>query len=409
MPSHIFSRIREDGDFDYISSPTIVTDLSSGGSYGVIFPIIAPKWYQIIKDDLHPRVGGIRPVGEVDNLKWKVKNFAPFGLWYDNYNHSIYDVARTQEFSYPLVSSSLPSVENSKVLECSLNAFRHFHEQIPLSTSVANFLFEAREYPFKAAKFALMKQKGRALKRGVKSVMQRPIGTLSDQYLAYNFDYAPSVSDIFAIVNMGDKVSKRLDYLRKSRGKLVKLHYRSQLENILSPDYNYVRGGDTDYVIRMHTTALDVKYSASATLFQELEGLDDAWASWKSIFAASGFNNPVSIAWNALPFSFVLDWILPIGNALKSMAIQPFMGRWDVYNVSASIRVLQSQLAYRDFVMSNHANTSHVLALIQTEYYRRWAGLPMSSSDIDLAGLSPDQQTLFDALIYSIFGPKKHK
>jgi hypothetical protein len=33
----------------------------------------------------------------------------------------------------------------------------------------------------------------------------------------------------------------------------------------------------------------------------------------------SGFTNPVSLAWELLPFSFVVDWFLPIGPYLESL------------------------------------------------------------------------------------------
>jgi hypothetical protein len=38
-----------------------------------------------------------------------------------------------------------------------------------------------------------------------------------------------------------------------------------------------------------------------------------------AFMSQSGFTNPVSLAWELLPFSFVVDWFLPIGPYLESL------------------------------------------------------------------------------------------
>jgi len=44
--------------------------------------------------------------------------------------------------------------------------------------------------------------------------------------------------------------------------------------------------------------------------------IDDAL---RSFMAQTGFTNPLSLAWEVLPFSFVIDWFLPIGNYLNTL------------------------------------------------------------------------------------------
>jgi hypothetical protein len=36
--------------------------------------------------------------------------------------------------------------------------------------------------------------------------------------------------------------------------------------------------------------------------------------------AQSGFTNPVNLAWEILPYSFVIDWLLPIGPYLETLS-----------------------------------------------------------------------------------------
>lgn len=47
-----------------------------------------------------------------------------------------------------------------------------------------------------------------------------------------------------------------------------------------------------------------------------------------------GVSNPASIAWELVPFSFVIDWGLPIGDLLEAMSASQgldFIGGWDAY------------------------------------------------------------------------------
>lgn len=46
-------------------------------------------------------------------------------------------------------------------------------------------------------------------------------------------------------------------------------------------------------------------------------GLED---STTALLAQSGFLNPISLAWELIPFSFVSDWVLPLGPYLESLS-----------------------------------------------------------------------------------------
>jgi hypothetical protein len=46
-------------------------------------------------------------------------------------------------------------------------------------------------------------------------------------------------------------------------------------------------------------------------------------------FRQMGLGNPASILWERIPWSFVLDWFIPIGTYLELIGQVPFMkGRW---------------------------------------------------------------------------------
>jgi hypothetical protein len=39
----------------------------------------------------------------------------------------------------------------------------------------------------------------------------------------------------------------------------------------------------------------------------------------KAYLAQTGFTNPINLVWEVLPYSFVLDWLLPVGGYLESI------------------------------------------------------------------------------------------
>jgi hypothetical protein len=60
--------------------------------------------------------------------------------------------------------------------------------------------------------------------------------------------------------------------------------------------------------------------------------------------AQTGFTNPVNLAWEVLPYSFVLDWLLPVGPWLTTLSaydglsfVDGFVTRFTRQEISAMI------------------------------------------------------------------------
>ena len=61
------------------------------------------------------------------------------------------------------------------------------------------------------------------------------------------------------------------------------------------------------------TLTHDVRLTAKVILYFRLENEDLRLAS------QMGITNPIALAWELLPFSFVLDWLLPVGNYFSNL------------------------------------------------------------------------------------------
>jgi hypothetical protein len=314
---------------------------------------------------------------------------------------------------------------SSVVVDFCLKAWEKFHLEMPESTSIGNFLLEAREIKDLFPKFQLhfldakkktaFLQKTAKIKRGkvkfghkinsrVKLTRKKPINikTVNNAFLGQQYGWLPLISDIGKLANVVDSVTNRLKFLMEMRDKPVKLHFHR--ENVWqhpmldteqtiprfqfdSPDYGY------GYTLNQYASAM----TASCTLVQDLQGLDDAWASWRGLLASLGLNNPAKILWNAIPFTFVVDMFVPISSWLNAAHLRPFAGKWEVTEVTTSM-LEKGEFKVRGSCMQSK-NNSGSAGTISFTRYRRQLGLPLLQTEVSLSELSTLQQTLLTSLV----------
>lgn len=137
----------------------------------------------------------------------------------------------------------------------------------------------------------------RYLKRNKYSLINKSTKSASSAWLAYKFAWLPLMNSISSAV----QVAK--DGLNS--GRPAATCYSHAKEALPGPSLG-------NGVIRIshlfvgHTEATQsINIGFNSTFLNGLEKL--------------GLTNPLSVAWELLPLSFVLDWFLPIGNFLKAM------------------------------------------------------------------------------------------
>lgn len=75
-----------------------------------------------------------------------------------------------------------------------------------------------------------------------------------------------------------------------------------------------------------------------------------------ALASSLGLTNPTHVAWDAVPFSFVVDWFIPVGNALKS--IDAFYG-FRTWNEWSSVKVVGHREFHHSYLYSggSYSNT----------------------------------------------------
>lgn len=120
-----------------------------------------------------------------------------------------------------------------------------------------------------------------------------PLKNVADRYLMYKYGVKPMMQDIHGLFELG-QVQLRPAMLVSAR-RVIRDHGRVDRSN----GGWYTKGSAQ----RSHTCQLTGQ-------------LNDAW---KRAVNQAGLVNPASIAWELVPFSFVLDWALPIGSVLEAL------------------------------------------------------------------------------------------
>lgn len=282
-------------------------------------------------------------------------------------------------------------------IEC-INAIKAFRTQIPEELSIANFIYELKDFKELIKGLAeTFKDRGKNLK----GLTRKDLAKYGNNtFLSYHFAWTPFISDLRKIVALFDKILNRIKYLKSINGKRVKLHYRKldfYKRELPTKDHPY--GDTSEYTSRLECTSLVYNFYSTVDLYCELENLDTVEAKFRATLAALGLNNPFAVVWNAIPFSFMLDWLLPIGSFLELFSLNPFVGKWQLANSTTTTEVVSSCNAYRVFKPQYNSNEKY--ASYDCKLYNRRLGFPITVDNVfqHLSGLTAHQISLIASII----------
>lgn len=307
-----------------------------------------------------------RPAYQYDNGDYEVgETFPGTGITLDQ-------LLSSHDFC-PLPPSSFRSVLAD-------NAFEALSTQVPQEVSLPNFLWELREIA------ALLP----SLSDGI-------LKTVAGGYLNYQFGWKPFLGDINKLLGLCRTMESRLAYLRSTYRRETRIAYSRSFtaeECGIDIPETPVNG----YSLRSYKGT----FQCGGFLYHELEGLWSAEAMWRAAAAGLGFNNPLGVLWEAIPFSFVVDWFSRVGKALSRTSVQPFVGLWEVRRCTHSWKLESS---YERWVTSGpgiaYPSFPRRFASYHCQRYTRDIGVPVPATWLTSPGLTPQQQTLAAALIAS--------
>jgi hypothetical protein len=202
-----------------------------------------------------------------------------------------------------------------------VTALDHFVTTVQDENSLLNFLYECKDL----CELNLKEVTKVSLKlRGAIDTFFRMIRKGAGYWVAWNFAIRPTISDIHSMLTAVEKANKRLKWLREWNHRPVKVKYRENPGKIsgtiaVDPSWLHPVPGGTPFVLPQPVElGAELKYECELKLsawaeiqFDIPDYLLDDWhlAVGMIILTQQGIYNPLKVVWEAIPFSWLIDWL----------------------------------------------------------------------------------------------------
>jgi hypothetical protein len=232
--------------------------------------------------------------------------------------------------------------------------------------------------------------------------------TLADAYLQLKFNLQPLVSDVNGIFRSLSNLEKRLNALLTSAARPQHKHFAYTWKEFEDADetsdpyqwdqYPYLYGSNFTH---RRTNYESTKFHAEVEYNVTFLGYQIEHARLLFLLDSLGINGNPSIIWNAIPWSFVIDWLV---------GVSAFLNRFKVSNMEPEVNIRQYLWSVKRVRRCSFEKTLGVswpfipvlkrvpcYTTNETAYRREVDSLTTGS--ITLSGLSPTEFSLGAALV----------
>lgn len=372
------------------------------------------------------------------------------GAWCNGFNHYAFGTTRDPYcfYSYEFgvggrLDSGLPSywdgtstgnqiVPPTKLNEWLGAAFTAMLPYIRPKVSLVNSIYELKDFKSVPRTLTNVKNiyttllgtwKG-PLGQCVKKSLRQLLRGSSDVYLQKKFNIDPLISDIKGVYTSLSRTEKRLNALMSREGRTQRAHFSRAFveyedrhdvvpEFSLGPDYpngwfveprricgtatseRFVSNSPSEFHVELEYSYNYAQYQVEHARLLGL--LDDL-----------GVNFNPAIIWNAIPWSFVVDWVVGVSRWLNDNRIGFMDPALCIRRGCWSIRRSRHILVQRQLKMTKDeggtqmgVQTAPLPAVDQTAYRRKIFKLTDIISSLSTSGLSPTELSLASALVLS--------
>lgn len=154
----------------------------------------------------------------------------------------------------------------------------------------------------------------------------RAAKTVAWANLAWQFAVRPTISDAKKIASLLENFRSMVtELIRKSEKRQIR-HYKRPVDNLFdlpsSVSENHVvlfgTGSSNNSTIRKTEYLFRPKYHASMLFTYDASKLKGLLGSVSGLISALGANRVASIIWEAIPFSFIVDWFVNVGDMIAT-------------------------------------------------------------------------------------------
>lgn len=291
--------------------------------------------------------------------------------------------------------------------------------------SLLNFLLELKD--FRRLFSAIMRKKGvvKTLigldgNRSWRELLSRSEfkRSVASMHLNYQFALKPLVSDITKLYKTLRGIEGVLQRLKAQQHLPQTRHFRQILvdeeselgwSNMSTPQTSdradfitYNPSGTIRQRFRYRYRYLERPvYRATMRYKYALPALSDVEYKVKGYLDALGVRMDPSIIWNAIPFSFLVDWVVDVGGFLRSFSTNNIQPTVHIEDFCSSVKFELVSETYRQFGFSSVFNTPELILVERKKSYERRVGIPNLAASLSLSGLTRDQVLLSWSLLNS--------
>lgn len=226
-----------------------------------------------------------------------------------------------------------------------------------------------------------------------------------DNYLQYKFNIAPLLQDIRAVWTALKRFDADVNRRLRENEKPLTHHYSMALQLLTSSEdntteqifmqenafgFNPVVNVNRQVIPEASKFHVEMEYSYYYTALQARHAL---------LFGLSdelGINLNPAIIWNAIPWSFAVDWVIKIGPWLDSIKLRQLEPVLNIRKCLWSIKHKRKVILSADY----DGQVGIPVSTCEETAYRRVPFMP-SSTSVELSGLNSDEYLLGSALYFS--------
>lgn len=232
-------------------------------------------------------------------------------------------------------------------------------------------------------------------------------------YLGDEFGWKNLEQDVQNLTHLISDVQARLQELRNTYGKTVRLGYArsagwSPMANLPLDRNEVYFHPEAGYGWRCELLEYECLLRAGGYRFHLLKDLDRTLSVIRGCFVALGLGNPIKAIWDAIPLSFIVGWLTNVGGLLSSRNIHHlFEGEWSIHHLSTS-QTIKAKLRVRQHNLNEGSpvpwlgmplEQSFDPILVDAKRYVRYSGLPLEREfRLRLKAPNPKQLSLLVAL-----------
>jgi hypothetical protein len=227
--------------------------------------------------------------------------------------------------------------------------------------------------------------------RTLRQILKGP----ADVYLQNKFNILPLLQDITNVGNSVSVVQSKLNKLTSDAKKSLKTHWGCDLTSFRDSDETFTQG--TAYSNPSTVTLRHVckygkrRFQATMEFSYEVASYSPKELLWRGVADHLGLSLSPQVIWNAIPWSFVVDWVVGVGPWLSQFTMRQLGITTHITKFGWSINIARDC----DIYYNPYGRVSH---MTEQSYYRTPANVPLVSS-IRLSGLNPTEFSLGGALV----------